>query len=147
MVNFRRMRLGDLDCIYKDPEIRPIITTTPKKSKFAVIMEENDHIQGGVTGYVTDNAAFVQSAVLKKNKDKSLYKDGLIRSLIHFLELDGVELLLIGEDDSVYPEIGFQKLQGKESFVPKLERIIEEEFNRNTVYWISTRTFFEKNNC
>jgi hypothetical protein len=146
MVNFRRMRIGDLDSIYRDPEIRSIITTSTKEPKFAVVIEEDRTVLGGASGYVVENAAFMQRIAIKKHKDGALYKDGLIRSMIHFLELDGVDFLFVGEGDSLYEDIGFYKLRGNESLLTPYFGLINDEFaDVTSVYWISTKSFFENN--
>ncbi|NLC43265.1 MAG: hypothetical protein GX783_03170 [Clostridiales bacterium] len=145
MVNFRRMKLGDLDSIYKDPEIRSIITTSPKEQKFSVVIEEDNSIKGGASGYVIENAAFMQNIVVKKQKDSAVYKDGLIRSMIHFLELDGMDFLFVGEENIIYEEIGFSKTQRDESFNSNFKKTIQNEIkNSNSVYWISLKEFFKK---
>ncbi|HHT65800.1 MAG: hypothetical protein ACOX25_07405 [Caldicoprobacterales bacterium] len=146
MVHFRRMRLSDLDRIYRDPEIRPLITTSYKGNSFAVIIEQEGDIIGGVSGYAVDNAAFVLTMVLKEVGEYSAYIDGLIRSLIHFLELDGLDLLLIkGDgDESLYSSIGFHKLHGTEKFLDKQKEQIQEAFQEGTIYWIDLRKFFAK---
>lgn len=146
MVNFRRMKLGDLDSIYKDPEIRSIITTSPKEQKFSVVIEEDNSIKGGASGYVVENVAFMQNIVVKKHKDSAVYKDGLIRSMIHFLELDGMDFLFVGEENNIYEEIGFSKMQGDESFYSNFKESLTYEIkNSNLVYWISLKDFFKEN--
>lgn len=145
MVNFRRMKIGDLDSIYKDPEIRSIITTSPKEPKFAVVIEEDNYIKGGASGYVVENAAFMQNISVKKHNESAVYKDGLIRSIIHFLELDGVDFLFVGEENSIYENIGFRKMQGNESFFSNFEEALKSEFKDGSpVYWISLKNFFDQ---
>ena len=145
MVNFRRIKIGDLDAIYRDPEIRSIITSSPKEPKFAIVIEEDNSIIGGVSGYVVENAAFMQNIVVRKQKDSVVYKDGLIRSMIHFLELDGVDFLFVGEENSIYEGIGFSKFQGDESLFSNLDGPLNKEFNCGKLaYWISLKKFFEK---
>ncbi|NLB41098.1 MAG: hypothetical protein GX815_02355 [Clostridiales bacterium] len=145
MVNFRRMKIGDLDAIYRDPEIRSIITTSTKEPKFSVVIEEDNYIRGGASGYLIENAAFMQNIVVKIHKDSTVYKDGLIRSMIHFLELDGVDFLFVVEEDSIYEDIGFCRLQGDECFFSNFEEALSDEFlDSKIVYWISLKKFFEE---
>lgn len=149
MVNFRRMKIGDLDSIYKDQEIRSIITTSsPNKPKFAVVIEENNHIQGGASGYIMENAALLQNIVVKQHENSTVYKDGLIRAMIHFLELDGMDFLIVRDEDTIYTDIGFHLLQEDESFSVGLVRHMEEEFaNTNSIYWIALKNFFKERGC
>lgn len=142
MISFRKMKLGDLDSIYKDEEIRPLITIAPKGVKFAVIAEQEEKILGGASGYVENNAAIVQYINVKDINEKSLYKDGLIRSLIHFLELDGVELLFVNEKDPIYHSIGFLELQGTEEFVKYLGEEIKTDIIVKNTIWINLNEFF-----
>lgn len=149
MVGFRRLKLGDLDRIYRDSEIRPLITTSYKGSSFAVIIEQEDDIMGGVSGYAVDNAAFVQNIIVKEICQRSVYMDGLFRSLIHFLELDGLEVLFIkGDaegDNSLYFSIGFHELFCTEKFSEKQKEWIQEAFHGKPVYWIDLKKFFSSN--
>ena len=64
MVRFRKLKLGDLDFIYKDPDLRPLITTAYKGNSFAVVVEEGERIIGGVSGYATDTYAFLKKAFI-----------------------------------------------------------------------------------
>ena len=95
MVNFRKLKLGDLDRIYKDTELRPLITSSYKGNSFAVVVELDNEIIGGASGYVVGSTAFMKNVIIKDVKQHLLYMDGLIRSLIHFLELDGLEILFV----------------------------------------------------
>ncbi|HHY82064.1 MAG TPA: hypothetical protein GX505_05210 [Clostridiales bacterium] len=143
MISFRKMKLGDLENIYKDTEIRPLITVTPKGKKFAVVIELDEQIIGGASGYVENNAAIAQSVIVKESDQKHLYKDGLIRSLIHFLELDGIELLFINDIDPLYQIIGFHELQGNEDFLSNLGDEANNDIKINHTLWINLKDFFK----
>ena len=142
MISFRKMKLGDLDKIYKDEEIRSLITVAPKGVKFAVVIELNEKIIGGASGYVDNNAAIAQCIVVKDCNEKSIYKDGLIRSLIHFLELDGIEYLLVNETDPIYKGIGFQELKGNEGFINYLGEEAKRDISAESSQWINLKEFF-----
>ena len=143
MVRFRKLKLGDLDFIYKVPDLRPLITTPYKGNSFAVVVEEGERIIGGVSGYATDTSAFLKKAIIKHIEQKSLYMDGLIRSLIHFLELDGIEYLFVEEFNPVYLDIGFNKLQGTEEFLIKENSSMPTYHDAEHVYWINVKDFFK----
>jgi hypothetical protein len=136
------MKLGDLDSIYQDKDLRPLITIQPKGHKFAAVIEEEGLILGGASGYAEDRAAFLQCAVIKEVEQRSLYKDGLIRSLIHFLELDGTDFLFVREDDPLYREIGFHKIQPDSEFTDQLSETIEEDIQQGNILCINLKEFF-----
>jgi len=141
MVNFRRLKLGDLDPIYRDTELRPLITSPFKGNSFAVVVELNNEIIGGASGYAVGNAALTKNIIIKNIEHRSLYMDGLIRSLIHFLELDGLEFLFVEGDSPIYSSIGFRRLQGSEKFLSECNEII---LNKEDIHWINVKTFFEQ---
>jgi hypothetical protein len=148
MINFRKMRLGDLDSIYQDKELRPIITVQPKGHKFAVVLEEDGQILGGASGYAEDNAAFLQCTVIKDSEHKGLYKDGLIRSLIHFLELDGAEFLFVKEDDPLFRKIGFCEIRVEDEAIQQLgDMILEDVRQEPAILYINLKEFFRNKNC
>ena len=60
MINFRRLKLSDLDRIYKDKELSPLITTSYKGNSFVVVAELDKKIIGGVSGYSMGNTAFAK---------------------------------------------------------------------------------------
>ncbi|WZL78089.1 hypothetical protein QBE55_11165 [Eubacteriales bacterium mix99] len=39
MIRFRKLRIGDLDEIYQDDKLRPLITGKPKGRKFTAVAE------------------------------------------------------------------------------------------------------------
>jgi len=144
MVSFRKLKLGDLDPIYKDPELRPLITTAYKGNSFAVVIEFENKIIGGASGYVINSLSFLKKVIIKNSEYRSLYMDGLIRSLIHFLELDGINFLFVEDSNQIYLNIGFNKLQGSEDFIKEYPDI-KIQFDRESkhIYWINVKDFFK----
>ena len=74
----------------------------------------------------------------------NLYKDGLIRSLIHFLELDGAEFLLVRGNDLLYRDIGFARMPPETNGTERFGEMIREEIRRGDVLWINLQQFFQK---
>lgn len=146
MINFRRMKLGDLDSIYQDKELRHLITVNPKGQKFAVVIEEDGQILGGATGYVENNAALLQSIIIKKIEQEKLYKDGLVRSLLHFLELDGLKYLCVKENDPLYFDIGFEKFQ-VDKMGDQIGECMKEDLINGDILWIDIEGFFNGSTC
>ncbi len=112
MIRFRRMRLEDMEAVYGEPSLRSLITVAPKGDKFAVVIEDDGRILGGATGYTEHTCAIIQAIHVLSGEGHALYKDGLVRSLIHILELDGFTWLLTVDQDQVYDTIGFKRLSG-----------------------------------
>lgn len=148
MINFRIMKLGDLESIYQDKELRPMITVEPKGQKFAVVIEEDGQILGGASGYAEDNAAFLQCMVIKEIDNKALYKDGLIRALIHFLELDGKEYLFVKADDPLFRKIGFNEIHTQEVAMHQLGNEIMKDIEEEAaLLYIDLKEFFLNHHC
>lgn len=137
MLTFRRMTIDDLDTIYRDIGLRPLLTTPSLGKKFGVVIDLDDNIIGGVTGYIDGKNATIQKLIVKDQKNYIMYKDGLIRTLIHTLDLDGIRLLFVEpkEDVNLYTNIGFQKFN---TCAPNSEC--------NTFY-IDLKAFFCKQTC
>ncbi|HHU79174.1 MAG: hypothetical protein ACOX27_09830 [Caldicoprobacterales bacterium] len=145
MIHYRRMKLGDLDPIYRDPEMRPLITTSSGANKFAVVIEEDDRIIGGAAGFVAEGAAYMENVIVKQEvAQRILYMDGLIRSVIHFLELDGVKYLFAEGDYKLYSSIGFNKLHSDGSFIKEHNEAIEILYNKEYTYWLRLEDFFKQ---
>lgn len=142
MVNFRKMREDDLDKVYQNSDLRSLITVPPKGEKFAVIIIEEDLIIGGVSGYVDNNFAFIQCLIITNSDQCEAYKDGLIRSLIHILELDGVTYLFTQENAKLYYNIGFQNFIRDNWKDGELGTIIQDDILSNNVLWINLKEFF-----
>lgn len=111
MLIFRKMMLEDLSQIYNDMDLRPLITVSPNDKKFGIVIDSDGHIIGGVTGYIDGKNAMIQEIIVKSQDNYAMYKDGLIRALIHMLDLDGIKLLFASpiEDREIYTDIGFKK--------------------------------------
>lgn len=111
MLTFRKIKLEDLDIIYSNPSLWPLITTFTKGEKFAVVIDEDGCLKGGVSGYITDEQAFISCVIIQNTFNENALKDGLIRSLIYILERNGVKTLSITDDekdDPLYKTIGFK---------------------------------------
>lgn len=143
MINFRRLKLSDLDRIYKDKELSPLITTSYKGNSFVVVAELDKKIIGGVSGYSMGNTAFAKKTIVKDIEQRSVYFDGLMRSLIHFLQLDGLKYLFVEGGNPLYSAIGFKKLLGTEKFLKMEDEKIQAHFNGKHIYWINVKEFFK----
>ncbi len=143
MIRFRKLRVGDLDEVYQDDELRPLITGKPKGRRFAAVVDEEEQILGGVSGYLKDKAAYIQCVILKDMKQKDVYQDGLIRSLIHFLDLDGAEYLFVRreKDEALYRKIGFQPIRAE---IRKQSAEIPDALQKGDILWLNLKDFFEE---
>ncbi len=116
MLIFRKIKLDDLDAIYKDQKLRPLLTTEAPGERFSVIIDQDEHIQGGVSGYIKDDKAYISCIVIKdSSKNDAALFDGLIRSLIYILDREGVkELYTNGAGyDPLYTRIGFKPVKAE----------------------------------
>lgn len=137
MLMFRKMTIDDLDKIYKDIELRPLLTIPPIGKKFGVVVDLDNCIVGGVTGYIEGENATIQKLIMKAQKDYTIYEDGLIRSLIHTLDLDGVRFLFVEplQDVNLYTNIGFKKFNSCMAN------------SANNTFYIDLKAFFCEQNC
>lgn len=139
MINFKKFTLEDLDKIYQNERLRPLITVMPKGVKFGVAAVENQCLIGGASGYTVDNAAFIQCMIFLY-ADTDIYKDGLLRSLIHFLEQDGITYLFANEKNQILEKIGF--VDYKYWNGPQLSDTIKEDIISCDSMWINLKEFF-----
>ena len=112
MFMFRKLSLHDITSIYEDMELRALLTVKPVGKKFGVVMDIDGCLKGGITGYIDGDGAMIQELRIKGKDDNDLYRDGLLRSSMHALELDGVKMLFTKstEDKDIYTNIGFKKI-------------------------------------
>lgn len=141
MIRFRKMEIEDIDNIYNDPELRPLVTLPPRAERFAVVAEEKDMLIGGAAGYINSKYAFAEYIVITCKEQHDIFEDGLIRSLIHILESEGINYLFVreGEDCSVYGQIGFRGIKEwpKDSPIPRITDLSADE-----LIWIDLNNFF-----
>ncbi len=134
MITFRKIEPQDLDKIYLNEALRPLITVSGHGERFAVVAEEDGHIKGGVSGYRQEESAFIQHMVVLPGPEKDAFMDGLVRSLVYMLERDGVKRLFAVEDENrhLYERIGFKRFDGQDS---------------NYCLVLDIPSFFEKKTC
>jgi len=111
MITFRKIEPRDLDGIYLNEVLRPLITVSNQGERFAVVAEEDGHIKGGVSGFTQGEDAFLQQIAVLPGPDKGPLTDGLIRSLAYILDRDGIRKLFVAEDENfnLYKRIGFKR--------------------------------------
>lgn len=117
MITFRKIEPQDLDEIYLNEGLRPLITISSQGERFAVVAEEDGRIKGGISGYRQDESAFIQRIAVLPGPDKESLEDGLVRSLAYILDREGVKRLFAGdpENRSLLERIGFKRFDGHDS--------------------------------
>jgi len=150
MFVFRKLSLHDIALIYEDMELKPLLTVKPMCQKIGVVMDIDGCLKGGITGYIDREGAMIQKLKIKKEYATPLCKDGLIRSLIHALDLNGIKLLFTKktEDIDIYTNIGFKKIDSiiLDSNII-LGDIIKKDIGRDHIFFINLKDFFNKNSC
>lgn len=119
MIRFRRMELKDLDGLYRDQSLRPLLLVEPSGEKFGVVLESEGKLLGGITGYTSKAWGRIQCACLCPEAQDPMLLDGLIRSAIHILELSGCIYLITEESGPLYEGAGFQPMKSLPSSMPE----------------------------
>ncbi len=150
MLIFRRLLLKDLDIIYNDEALKPLLTVDSKGEKFGAIMELDGVLKGGVSGYIDGDGAMIQQLILKDHYACKTYEDGLVRSLMHILDLDGVKLLFIEKKGQfeTFKGIGFREYCS-DILKPDIhlgDTIVNDITKYNTIY-INLEYFFKRSSC
>ncbi len=140
MINFRKMTVEDMEYIYGDTTLRQLITVEPKGEKFAIVAVDNGEIIGGISGFIENATALTQCIVMKEGQDKETILDGLIRSTIHILELDGVVHLFTTNLEAVNESVGFRPYKGE----VEVGSLIENEIKDKETIFINLPDFFKK---
>ena len=131
-------------------ELRALLTVKPVGKKFGVVMDIDGCLKGGITGYIDGDGAMIQELRIKGKDDNDLYRDGLIRSSMHALELDGVKMLFTKstEDKDIYTNIGFKRF---DRHALNLNLIlgdsIKADIVQDRVLYIDLKKFFNKKSC
>lgn len=110
MITFRKIEQQDIERIYGNEALRPLIAVSAHGERFAVVVEEDGVIKGGISGYREGESAFIQHVVVLPSLDKDALMDGLVRSLAYILDRDGVRKLFAVKDENqhLYKKIGFK---------------------------------------
>lgn len=133
MLHFRNMVLEDINVIYENEILRPLITVPPIGEKFGVIIDNDGELKGGATGYIDKDEAVIQKIIVDDLSQSELLKEGLIRSVIYILERNGVKTIFIDKsEENICRKVGFQEWIGGK---------------RNSLLFIDTEKFFEKPCC
>lgn len=116
MITFRKIEPQDIDRIYSNGVLRPLITISAQGERFAVVAEEYGHIKGGISGYRREESAFIQRMEVLPGPEKESFMDGLVRSLVYILEREGVKWLFAPEDENLhlYKGIGFKRFEDRD---------------------------------
>ncbi|MGI6188517.1 MAG: hypothetical protein GX041_07360 [Clostridiales bacterium] len=115
MLVFRKIKSEDLDIIYRDKTLRPLLTAgiPDRYQRFAVVIERDKRITGGASGYRIDDRAYCNCIVIKDPEDEAVLFDGLIRSLIYVLDREEVKEIYTagGIYQQRYERIGFKPVK------------------------------------
>ncbi|HZK34790.1 MAG TPA: hypothetical protein VFD33_05735 [Bacillota bacterium] len=144
MLQFREIKEEDLSAIFYDKELRSLVTIDTKGERvFAMIVEDDKKIVGGISGSVLGKNAFVNSIVVKRNEQENLYKDGLYRALINKLDLKGIDYLFAFDYDPTLENVGFKQID-KDKPNNICGPVINELNIKDNAYWIKIKNFFDK---
>ncbi|MFU0801252.1 MAG: hypothetical protein ACFWUE_11450 [Xylanivirga thermophila] len=149
MIKFRKMIPDDLDVIYKDEQLRALITFSSKGTKFGVVIDDDGYILGGATGYTDGEAAMIENLIVKSSPSEVMLIDGLIRSVIYILSLQEIKAIFINGkyNSETYKRVGFNWLNNYP--VPRkyhIKKMILQDTAEEGM-WIDVQMFFDNNAC
>ena len=132
MIHFRNMVLEDIEYIYNNKVLRPLVTVPPIGEKFGVVIDDRGKIIGGATGYTDEDSAVIQKIVIDDVAQSQILKESLIRSVIYILERKGIKTVFVDKsEEEVCKKIGFR----------------ESDKNQDGLLYIDTEEFFQRPCC
>lgn len=140
MIRFRRLELKDLDDVYQDPHLRNLLLVEPAGEKFGVVLESEGRLLGGITGYTLADWGRIQRTCVRPEAQDTELLDGLLRSVIHILELSGCAYLLSEESGPLYQRAGFQSIEVLSEPVP--DAFADTLPEGRSFFWLNLPAFF-----
>ncbi|NLI59910.1 MAG: hypothetical protein GX375_00580 [Clostridiales bacterium] len=108
MLHFRKMDIEDLQYIYSDDYLKPLLTVDPVGDKFGVLIDEDGIMRGGLTGYTDGRGAMIQMIRVPEGPQQSQLKEGLLRAAIYMLDKDNINYVFFkGKMEDIFISVGF----------------------------------------
>lgn len=111
MVQIRLMKESDMQAIYADPALKPLLLAEAWGSAYCIVAEENGKLVGGLRGSVAGSEAALQvcAAGGAEKTSEAVLTEGLIRSILYVLDKRGVArgYLTMDTAPKILEKIGF----------------------------------------
>ena len=145
MLHFRKMDIEDLEFIYSNDNLRPLLTVAPIGEKFGVLVDEEGAIKGGLTGYIDRQGAMIQMIMVPEGPEHSQLKEGLLRATVYMLDRENVKIIFYKEEvDDIFNCIGFKQLKDI-STLPDLGvgKLIIDDIGKDPFSFLEVEKFFD----
>lgn len=111
MIQIRMMTEDDMQALYGDESLKPLLMAAPWGDAYCIIAEESGKIVGGLSGSIKGHEAALQRCVIGDVQAISgmMLTEGLIRSILYVLDKRGVARAYLTMDvtEAVRNKIGF----------------------------------------
>ena len=111
MIQIRMMKEEDMQAVYGDEGLKPLLLAEPRGDAYCIIAEESGMIVGGLSGSIQGHEAALQVCSIGDVQaiTGTMLTEGLIRSILYILDKRGVDraYLVMDVEESVRSKIGF----------------------------------------
>jgi len=145
VLHFRKMDIEDLELIYSNDYLRPLLTVAPIGEKFGVLVDEEGAIKGGLTGYIDEQGAMIQMIMVPEGPEHSQLKEGLLRATVYMLDRENIKIIFYkGKIDNIFRFVGFQESKDI-STLPNLEigKLIIDNIEKGSFSFLEVEKFFD----
>jgi len=146
MLLFRKMTVDDLDPIFKNEVLKPLLLVEPKGEKFGVVAEDDGRLIGGATGYIEKESAFIQKIAIENTDQEVLLWDGIVRAVAYVLDRSGIKKLIANgqQNGQILRRIGFKPVDSKDQDFGEL---ILEDIRDGKAMELDLSAFFSSPRC
>ncbi len=117
MIQIRMMKEDDMQAVYADVHLKPLLLAEAWGDMYCIIAEENGTIVGGLSGSVSGNLAALQVCAIGGVQaiNGTVLTEGLIRSILYVLDKRGVSEAYLVTDvaETVRQKIGFAPIDAE----------------------------------
>ena len=114
MIQIRMMKETDMQALYGDETLKPLLMAAPRGDAYCIIAEESGKIVGGLSGSIQGPEAALQVYAIGDVRSIAgpVLIEGLIRSILYVLDKRGVgrAYLMTDTEESIRNKIGFEPM-------------------------------------
>lgn len=145
MLHFRKMDIEDLEFIYSNDNLRPLLTVAPIGEKFGVLVDEGGTIKGGLTGYIDKQGAMIQMIKVPEGPEYAELKEGLLRATVYMLDRENIKIIFYKEKiDNIFRLVGFKEARDI-NVLPDVEigDLIIDDIGKDLFSFLEVEKFFD----
>lgn len=115
MIQIRMMKESDMNTLYADPALKPLLLAEAWGDTYCIVAEENGKIVGGLSGSMSEREAALQvcAAGGAEGTSEAVLTEGLIRSILYVLDKRGVAqaYMMMDMAPAIAEKIGFTRIE------------------------------------